>query len=65
MQEGTVRYSYYKNGGVWRKPGLRNKRNAHWAKIRKAELDEKIRRAKAAERSNAEWDQQFDNYSGY
>lgn len=64
MANGEVCQPYYRTGGKYHKPGLRNKRKAHWARIRDTERRETERKAKAAERSEREWDQQFDNPYG-
>jgi len=61
MANGNVLYSYYNNYGKYCKPGLKNRRKSHWAKIRQAELREKERKEAAAEQSYREWEQQFDN----
>lgn len=66
MANGEVCFPYYKNGGVYKKRGLRNKRKAHWARIRQAELREKERKARAAERVERDWEDQFSNdYGNY
>ena len=47
--KGSINVPYYKNGGVYRKPGLRNKRSAYWAAIRAAERREVERKQKEQE----------------
>jgi len=65
-REGTVRFQGYKSGGEYTKPGLRNRRRAHWAKIRQAELIEKERRAerRAALNSNEPHDYGYEEWYG-
>lgn len=65
-REGTVRFQGYKTGGEYTKPGLRNRRRAHWAKIRQAEMIEKERRAeqRAALTSNEPKDYGYEEWYG-
>lgn len=37
MMKGSIKYAYYKNGGHYKATGLRNKRSAHWARVRQME----------------------------
>jgi hypothetical protein len=62
---GTVRFAFYKNGGKYKKQGLGNKRNAHWARIRKLEMFAEERRIQAEERAQREWEEQLADYSEY
>lgn len=43
--KGQVKYANYKTGGKPKMKGLRNKRKKHEAKIRKAEIEAKRKRA--------------------
>lgn len=61
MKDGTVQYPYYKNGGKYHKPGLRNKRKSYWNKIRQAELREELKRSRAAQRENREAEFHFED----
>ncbi len=60
-REGTVRFQGYKTGGEYTKPGLRNRRRAHWAKIRQAEMIEKERRAEQRAMLNSSDHHDYEN----
>lgn len=62
--KGTVRYAGYgQPGGVPKAKGLRNKRKAHKARL-KRESDEKARQ-KEMERKRQEYSNDFHDYSEY
>ena len=64
--DGTVKYTGYKTGGVYTKPGLRNKRKAYWAKMRLEEQRETLRRSRAADRrehADNDYDHKWDRDS--
>lgn len=69
MSDGTIKYPFYRNGGKYRKTGLKNKRSAHWSRLRKEEAEEKERKTREEERRNSEWKNQFesqwDNFQDY
>lgn len=58
---GSVNAPYYRNGGCFRKQGLRNKRRTHWERVRREEaLQVEIREL----RSQSMADRYSEEYSG-
>lgn len=60
MGDGSVKFPYYKTGGKYKQAGLRNKRKAHWSKIRDEERRAKEAKEKAAERAEQDWERQWE-----